>query len=105
MLVDLKNKRYFKISEVSQIVGVEPYILRYWEKEFKEIRPHRFSSHRLYKPKDVEIVLEIKRLLYEEGFTVQGARKQLIKRLKQQSVLREIKRELKDILTILQGKP
>lgn len=70
-----KNKKYFKISEVSQIVGVEPYVLRYWEKEFKEIRPYRFSSHRLYKSKDIEIVLEIKRLLYEEGFTVQGAKK------------------------------
>ncbi|MDL1965700.1 MAG: MerR family transcriptional regulator [Candidatus Desulfofervidus auxilii] len=105
MAEDLKNKRYFKISEVSQIVGVEPYVLRYWEKEFKEIQPYRFSSHRLYKPKDIEIVLEIKRLLYEEGFTIQGAKKQLIKRLKQQSVLREIKRELKDILTILQRKP
>ncbi|MDL1971321.1 MAG: MerR family transcriptional regulator [Candidatus Desulfofervidaceae bacterium] len=97
-----KDKKYLKISEVSQIVGVEPYVLRYWEKEFKEIRPTRFSTQRLYRQEDIEVILEIKKLLYEEGFTIGGAKKQLAKRLKRQVILKQIKNELKEILQYLQ---
>ncbi|HDD45015.1 MAG TPA: MerR family transcriptional regulator [Candidatus Desulfofervidus auxilii] len=93
-----KNKKYFKISEVSKLVGLEPYILRFWEREFKEIKPIRFSSHRLYTIEDIKILLEIKKLLYEEGFTISGAKKQLSKRLKQHNILEEIREELKEIL-------
>jgi DNA-binding transcriptional MerR regulator len=99
------HKQYFKISEISQIVGVEPYVLRYWEREFKEIRPTRFSTHRLYRPKDIKVILIVKRLLYEEGFTIEGAKRQLTKQLKQHSILGEIKEELKEILTLLDKKP
>jgi len=74
----LPAKIYFKIGEVSQIVGVEPYVLRYWETEFDLLKPSKApSNHRLYKKRDVELLLEIKRLLYTEGFTIEGARKKL----------------------------
>src|SRR5438309_11747705 len=74
----LPDKIYFKIGEVSEIVGVEPYVLRYWETEFDLLKPSKAPSrHRLYKKKDVELLLDIKRLLYSEGFTIAGARKKL----------------------------
>ena len=80
----LPDKLYFKIGEVSRIVGVKPYVLRYWETEFELLKPGKAPSrHRLYKKKDVELLLEIKRLLYAEGFTIEGARKKL----------REVKKE------------
>jgi len=87
----LPDKIYFKIGEVSEIVGVEPYVLRYWETEFELLRPSKAPSrHRLYKKKDVELLIEIKRLLYSEGFTIEGARKKL----------KEIKKEEKDQLKL-----
>lgn len=74
----LPEKIYFKIGEVSEIIGVEPYVLRYWETEFEPLKPSKApSKHRLYKKRDVELLLEIKRLLYTEGFTIEGARKKL----------------------------
>ena len=74
----LPDKIYFKIGEVSRIVGVKAYVLRYWETEFELLKPGKAPSrHRLYKKKDVELLLEIKRLLYAEGFTIEGARKRL----------------------------
>lgn len=74
----LPEKIYFKIGEVSVILGVEPYVLRYWETEFDVLKPSKAPSrHRLYKKRDVELLLEIKRLLYTEGFTIEGARKKL----------------------------
>ena len=74
----LPEKIYFKIGEVSEIIGVEPYVLRYWETEFDLLKPSKApSKHRLYKKRDVELLLEIKRLLYTEGFTIEGARKKL----------------------------
>ena len=74
----LPDKIYFRIGEVSEIVAVEPYVLRYWETEFELLKPSKAPSrHRFYKKKDVELLLEIKRLLYSEGFTIEGARKKL----------------------------
>jgi DNA-binding transcriptional MerR regulator len=74
----LPDKIYFKIGEVSEILGVEPYVLRYWETEFELLKPSKAPSrHRLYKKRDVELLLDIKRLLYTEGFTIEGARKKL----------------------------
>ena len=87
----LPEKIYFKIGEVSEIVGVEPYVLRYWETEFELLKPAKApSKHRLYKKKDVELLLNIKRLLYIEGFTIDGARKKL----------KETKKEEKDQLQL-----
>ncbi len=76
--VSIPEKLYYKIGEVSQITGVEPYVLRYWESEFKIIAPGRTNSkQRLYRRKDLELILEIKKLLYEERFTISGAKKKL----------------------------
>ena len=72
----IPNKVYFKIGEVSNLVGVEAYVLRYWETEFSIIKPHRAKSNqRLYRKRDVENILFIKKLLYNEGYTISGARK------------------------------
>lgn len=75
---EFPTKLYFRIGEVAKIVGVKPYVLRYWETEFPLLKPAKTPSrHRLYRRRDVELLLEIKRLLYEEGFTIAGAKKQL----------------------------
>lgn len=75
---DIPNKLYFRIGEVSDLVGVKPYVLRYWESEFNDIKPSKSKSgQRLYKRRDVEMLLRIKELLYEERFTINGARKRL----------------------------
>jgi DNA-binding transcriptional MerR regulator len=74
----LPNKVYFKIGEVSEIIGVEPYVLRYWESEFSLLKPSKSpSKQRLYRKGDIELLLKIKRLLYDEMFTIAGAKKQL----------------------------
>ena len=74
---DLPGKLYFRIGEVAELVGVEPHVLRYWETEFR-MRPHRSSSgHRLYRKKDIQRFLRIRKLLHTEGFTIAGARKSL----------------------------
>jgi DNA-binding transcriptional MerR regulator len=75
---DLPDKLYFKIGEVAKIVGVKPYVLRYWETEFSVIRPGKTrSQHRLYRRRDVEALLEIKRLLHAERYTIEGAKRRL----------------------------
>lgn len=77
-LPQLPDKLYFKIGEVASIVGVKPYVLRYWESEFNVVRPSKSRSrHRLYRRQDVEMLLHIKRLLHEERFTIEGARRRL----------------------------
>jgi DNA-binding transcriptional MerR regulator len=74
----IPDKLYFKIGEVAQIIGVKPYVLRYWETEFPEIAPGKSKSkQRLYKRKDVELILFIRDLLYQQKFTIEGARKRL----------------------------
>ena len=78
--VVIPDKLYFKIGEVCEITGVKQHALRYWESEFKSLRPQRASSkQRLYKRKDVENILKIKKLLQDEGFTIAGAKKALAK--------------------------
>lgn len=113
----IPNKLYFKIGEVSKIAGIEPYVLRYWESEFKTIKPSRTRSRqRIYRRTDVEMILEIRRMLYEEKLTIAGARKKL-RELKskgkkqlqfdfdgkkdQRRILNEIKKELKAIRKLL----
>jgi DNA-binding transcriptional MerR regulator len=72
------DKLYFKIGEVAKIVGVKPYVLRYWETEFSMVRPGKTrSKHRLYRRKDVDMLLRIKQLLHDRRFTIEGARKHL----------------------------
>lgn len=77
-LPEIPDKLYFRIGEVARLAGVKPYVLRYWETEFSVIEPKKSgSNHRLYRRKDVEMILEIKRLLYDRRFTIEGARKAL----------------------------
>lgn len=74
----LPDKLFFKIGEVADIVGVKPHVLRYWEGEFNALRPMKTrGAHRVYRRQDVELAMHIRRLLYEEGHTVPGARKKL----------------------------
>jgi DNA-binding transcriptional MerR regulator len=72
---EIPDKLYFRIGEVSQLAGVKPFVLRFWETEFPALAPKKSGTgQRLYRRKEVEMVLEIKRLLYEERFTIEGAR-------------------------------
>lgn len=72
------KKLYYKIREACEIVGVEAHVLRFWEAEFPALSPPKTKSgQRTYRPRDIELLLRIKKLLYEEGFTIAGARKQL----------------------------
>lgn len=116
MSASIPDKLYFKIGEVSKITGVEPYILRYWESEFKLVKPFRTKSNqRLYRKKDLESILKIRKMLYVQKFTIAGAKK----RLKQNSVqekqlslnfsqekyiafLQEIRDEIKEIYDVLE---
>jgi DNA-binding transcriptional MerR regulator len=114
----IPDKLYFRIGEVSELAQTKPYVLRYWETEFPTLKPVKSQSgHRLYRRQDVETVLEIKRLLYEKGFTIEGARKELganskgsveQKNLFRSSLdtmqLKAIRRDLESILTILSRK-
>ncbi len=98
----MAEKKYYKISEVSRITGVEPHVLRYWEREFGQIRPRRVRGQRLYTKRHLDIILEIKRLLYEEGFTISGARKRLEESPEKRGItLSEIRQELLELYTIL----
>ena len=72
---EIPNKLYFRIGEVAKLAGIKPYVLRFWESEFSGLGPKKSGTgQRLYRRKDVELVLEIKRLLYEKRFTIEGAR-------------------------------
>ncbi len=74
----IPDKLYFKIGEVADIVGVKPHVLRYWESEFSRFRPSKSSKNqRLYRRQDIEMVLRVKDLLYNQGFTIAGAKKKL----------------------------
>ncbi len=102
------GKRYFRIGEASSIIGVEPYVLRYWESEFSQLKPQRADSkQRTYQKKDLETLLEIKRLLYEEKMTIEGAKRRLIQKVDENIVpeklsLQSIKTELREILEMLE---
>src|ERR1043165_314931 len=75
---EIPDKLYFRIGEVSALLGVETYVLRYWETEFPSLAPKKSGTgHRLYRRKDVELLLRIKHLLYEKRFTIEGARQSL----------------------------
>jgi len=103
------HKKYFRIGEVSRIVGVETHVLRYWESEIPQVRPSRADSNqRTYQRKDLEVLLEVKRLLYDEKLTIEGTRKRL--RETRQTplpdrgihpVLDDIRRDLREILSML----
>lgn len=112
------KKLYYKIREVCEIVGVEAHVLRFWETEFPALSPPKSKSgQRTYRPKDIELLLRIKQLLYEEGFTIAGARKHLntekaasassdiakeaVQPQLEEERLKKVKAELENILTLL----
>ena len=82
---EIPDKFYFKIGEVSSLLGVKPYVVRFWESEFSLTPAKNRSKHRVYKRHEVETLLEIKRLLYDERFTIEGAQKKLKERRKERS--------------------
>jgi DNA-binding transcriptional MerR regulator len=116
------NKLFFKIGEVCEITDTQPYVLRYWESEFPALAPAKNSSgQRIYRRRDIETVLRIKQLLYDEGFTIAGAKKRLEAELGGRvdtpssqaaavqpaadaaaQALVEVRRQLREILTLLE---
>src|SRR6202043_2954566 len=75
-LPEIPDKLYFRIGDVARLANIKPYVLRFWETEFPGLGPKKSGTgHRLYRRKDVELVLEIKRLLYDKRYTIEGARK------------------------------
>lgn len=128
----IPNKLFFKIGEVCEITDTQPYVLRYWESEFPALAPAKNSSgQRIYRRRDIETVLRIKQLLYEEGFTIAGAKKRLEQELTEKNgserrpevdedaappttgavvvddrarmVLQEVRQQLREMLTLLEG--
>jgi DNA-binding transcriptional MerR regulator len=123
----IPNKLFFKIGEVCEITDTQPYVLRYWESEFPSLAPAKNSSgQRIYRRRDIETVLRIKELLYEEGFTIAGAKKRLETEMagrvetptsastnpanpshgnggddRSRVALREVREQLREILTLL----
>ena len=121
----IPNKLFFKIGEVCEITDTQPYVLRYWESEFSALAPAKNSSgQRIYRRRDIETILRIKQLLYEEGFTIAGAKKRLEAELTGKAdtpssmaalpeadeegvvadtrgALKEIRDQLRDLLTLL----
>ena len=78
MKAEIPNKLFYKIGEVSALTGVQPYVLRYWESEFKLLRPKKNrAGQRVYRRPDLDLVMRIKQLLYEERLTLEGAKKRL----------------------------
>jgi DNA-binding transcriptional MerR regulator len=115
------NKLFFKIGEVCEITDTQPYVLRYWESEFSALAPAKNSSgQRIYRRRDIETVLRIKQLLYEEGFTIAGAKKRLETELAgrpetpqsqaaaslsddpARAALKQVREQLREILTLFE---
>ena len=112
-MLNSKTKLYYSIKEVSEITKLKPHVLRYWESEFPSLKPNKNKAgNRTYKKQDIEVVLDIKKLLYDKKFTIKGAVEELKNKFKrpildetlsitQISALKEIKNELKNILNLL----
>jgi DNA-binding transcriptional MerR regulator len=116
---DIPDKLYFRIGEVSRLCEVPAYVLRFWESEFPSLKPHKGGTgQRLYRRRDVEMALRIKSLLYDEGYTIPGARQVFKSELKQKEPqlalaihddspsvdtrhLRKLQKELRDLLAVL----
>ena len=107
-LPPIPGKRYFTIGEVSDLCGVKPHVLRYWEQEFPQLKPvKRRGNRRYYQRQDVLIIRQIRGLLYEQGFTIGGARQRLTGEESRedvnqsQQIVKQIRGELEEILKIL----
>ncbi len=107
-LPPIPAKRYFTIGEVSELCGVKPHVLRYWEQEFEQLKPvKRRGNRRYYQRGDVIMIRQIRSLLYEQGFTISGARQQLGGERahddlnRSQQIIRQVRMELEDVLHVL----
>jgi DNA-binding transcriptional MerR regulator len=107
-LPPIPGKRYFTIGEVSELCAVKPHVLRYWEQEFPQLKPvKRRGNRRYYQRQDVLIIRQIRSLLYDEGFTIGGARQRLTGEeaktdlSQSQQIIRQLRTELEEILKIL----
>jgi DNA-binding transcriptional MerR regulator len=101
----IPDKLYFRIGEVARLTGIQPYILRYWESEFPLLQPKKSGTgQRLYRKRDIEIILKIKRLLYDLRYTIAGARRRLQEEVEPVDLLQQVQRireGLEDLLTLL----
>ena len=104
----IPGKRYFTIGEVSELCGVKPHVLRYWEQEFPQLKPvKRRGNRRYYQRHDVIMIRQIRALLYEQGFTIGGARQRLSGEeakedvCQRQQIVRQMRVELEELLQIL----
>ncbi len=111
---NLNQRLYYSISEVAEITGLKAYVLRFWEKEFPNLRPKKSKAgNRIYQLKDIDLIKQIKDLLYQNGFTIEGAKAKLrnskndkpdhteLQNTRLKSLLIEIKKELESILKLL----
>jgi DNA-binding transcriptional MerR regulator len=120
----IPDKLYFRIGEVAKLCGVETYVLRFWETEFPQMRPNKSGTgQRLYRKRDVEFALRVKRLLHDEGYTIAGARQVLAQEAAKartpqlplidrgqapappKAKLQRVRAELRDLLSILSSRP
>jgi DNA-binding transcriptional MerR regulator len=104
----IPGKRYFTIGEVSDLCLVKPHVLRYWEQEFPQLTPvKRRGNRRYYQRQDVLIIRQIRSLLYEEGFTIGGARQRLagdsarVDTSQSQQIIKQVRQELEEVLKLL----
>ena len=107
-LPPIPGKRYFTIGEVSELCGVKPHVLRYWEQEFPQLKPvKRRGNRRYYQRQDVLIIRQIRNLLYDQGFTIGGARLQLTGESakddvnQSQQIVKQVRLELEEIIKVL----
>jgi len=111
MASQIPDKLYFRIGEVSRLTKTPPYVLRFWETQFPQLKVRKSSTgHRMFRRREVEMVLEIKDLLYKQGFTIEGARKKLAHETRQKALpfqdpnretLRKLGDELRELLALL----
>lgn len=107
----IPGKRYFTIGEVSQLCGVKSHVLRYWEQEFPQLSPVRRGNRRYYRRQDVILIRQIRSLLYDQRFTIDGARSQLKGVVQKQDksqyrqLIRQTIAELEDVIDTLDGIP
>jgi len=109
------GRLYYSISEVSDLVGVKPHVLRYWETQFKMLRPKKGrGGARMYRKRDVEVLFEIKQLLYDQRFTIAGARRRILdgrdekdqielpfSKLDREETLRALRKDMEGLLNLL----
>jgi DNA-binding transcriptional MerR regulator len=99
MTQPIPDRVFYRIKEVCDLTGLKPHVLRYWEQEFKDIKPAKSSKgQRLYKRKDLDVIFTIKKLLYEKRFTIDGAKKYLTS---QKKLIDEIREDLVELVEIL----